>query len=39
VRIGPYADLVSAQEVAQEILAKSGHRAMIVPPQTPGEAS
>lgn len=39
VRIGPYADLVSAQEVAQEILAKSGHRAMVVPPQTPGEAS
>jgi D-alanyl-D-alanine carboxypeptidase (penicillin-binding protein 5/6) len=39
VRIGPYTDLASAQEVAQEILAKSGHRAMIVPPQTPGEAS
>jgi D-alanyl-D-alanine carboxypeptidase (penicillin-binding protein 5/6) len=39
VRIGPYTDLASAQEVAQEILAKSGHRAMIVPPQTSGEAS
>ncbi len=39
VRVGPYADLTLAQEVAQEILAKSGHRAMIVPPLSAGDAS
>jgi cell division septation protein DedD len=38
VRVGPYADL-TAQEVAQEILAKSGHRALILPWQTARQAS
>lgn len=31
VRVGPYAELAAAQETAQEILSKSGHRAMILP--------
>jgi D-alanyl-D-alanine carboxypeptidase len=31
VRVGPYSDLSIAQEIAQEILAKSGHRVMILP--------
>jgi len=39
VRVGPYADLNTAQEVAQEILAKSGHRALILPWQTARQAS
>jgi D-alanyl-D-alanine carboxypeptidase len=34
VRVGPYAELATAQETAQEILSKSGHRAMILPFQT-----
>ena len=38
VRVGPYADLVSAQEVARNILTKIGHRVLIIPPQTQGEA-
>lgn len=39
VRVGPYADLNEAQEVAQEILAKIGQRALILPAQTAGQAS
>ena len=39
VRIGPFAELSVAQEVAQEILAKSGHRVLILSQQTPAEAS
>jgi serine-type D-Ala-D-Ala carboxypeptidase (penicillin-binding protein 5/6) len=31
VRVGPYQELLSAQETAQDILAKSGHRVLIVP--------
>jgi D-alanyl-D-alanine carboxypeptidase len=31
VRVGPYADLLEAQEIAQEILNKSGLRALILP--------
>jgi serine-type D-Ala-D-Ala carboxypeptidase (penicillin-binding protein 5/6) len=31
VRLGPYRELVEAQETAQEILSKSGHRVMILP--------
>jgi len=33
VRLGPYRELVAAQETAQEILSKSGHRVMILPIQ------
>lgn len=39
VRVGPYAELIAAQEAAQEIFAKSGHRVLILPPQTPRDAS
>jgi len=39
VRIGPYAELSVAQEVAQQILVKSGHRVLILPQQAPGEGS
>ncbi|MGH7888017.1 MAG: SPOR domain-containing protein [Candidatus Binatia bacterium] len=39
VRVGPYADLNAAQEVALEILAKSGHRALIIPWQAARQAS
>jgi D-alanyl-D-alanine carboxypeptidase (penicillin-binding protein 5/6) len=39
VRVGPFADLNAAQGVAQEILAKSGHRALILPWQTARQAS
>jgi D-alanyl-D-alanine carboxypeptidase (penicillin-binding protein 5/6) len=39
VRVGPFADLNAAQEVAQEILAKIGHRALILPWQTTRPAS
>ncbi|HWH80550.1 MAG TPA: SPOR domain-containing protein, partial [Candidatus Binatus sp.] len=38
VRIGPYSDLITAQEVAQEILAKSGHKVLILPMQSGREA-
>jgi D-alanyl-D-alanine carboxypeptidase len=31
VRVGPYAELLEAQEIAQEILNKSGLRALILP--------
>ena len=31
VRVGPYPDLITAQETAQEIRSKSGHRALILP--------
>ncbi|HTN71254.1 MAG TPA: D-alanyl-D-alanine carboxypeptidase [Methylomirabilota bacterium] len=33
VRVGPYADLVEAQEMAGEILARSGYQPVILPPQ------
>jgi cell division protein FtsN len=38
VRLGPYRELVAAQETAQEILSKSGHRVMILPIQ-PAQSS
>ena len=31
VRVGPYAELLAAQETAQDILTKSGHRVLILP--------
>ncbi|HKY08760.1 MAG TPA: SPOR domain-containing protein, partial [Candidatus Binatia bacterium] len=31
VRIGPYSELLRAQETAQDILAKSGHQVLILP--------
>jgi D-alanyl-D-alanine carboxypeptidase (penicillin-binding protein 5/6) len=34
VRLGPYPELVTAQETAQDILTKSGHRVLILPLQT-----
>jgi len=34
VRVGPYAELLTAQETAQAILTKSGYRALIVPLQS-----
>lgn len=34
VRVGPYSELLAAQETAQAILAKSGYRALIVPIQS-----
>ena len=36
VRVGPYAELLAAQETAQEIFSKSGHRALILPLQAVG---
>jgi len=33
VRVGPYAELLAAQETAQEIFTKSGLRALILPLQ------
>lgn len=35
VKVGPYAELIAAQEGAQEIWSKSGHRALILPWQPP----
>jgi D-alanyl-D-alanine carboxypeptidase len=35
VKVGPYAELIGAQEGAQEILTKSGHRALILPVALP----
>jgi len=37
VRVGPYPELAVAQETAQEILTKSGHRALILPFQAPSQ--
>ncbi|HSQ14503.1 MAG TPA: SPOR domain-containing protein, partial [Candidatus Deferrimicrobium sp.] len=37
VRVGPYAELLAAQETAQEIFTKSGHRALILPLQAVGQ--
>jgi D-alanyl-D-alanine carboxypeptidase len=37
VRVGPYAELLEAQEVAREILAKTGMQALIVPARAPQE--
>jgi D-alanyl-D-alanine carboxypeptidase len=34
VRMGPYAELLKAQETAQDILAKSGHQVLILPLQS-----
>lgn len=31
VRVGPYSELLTAQETAQDILTKSGQRVLIVP--------
>jgi cell division protein FtsN len=31
VRVGPYAELITAQETAQQILNKSGYRVLILP--------
>ena len=31
VRLGPYPDLIAAQETAQKIYTASGHRALIMP--------
>jgi serine-type D-Ala-D-Ala carboxypeptidase (penicillin-binding protein 5/6) len=43
VRVGPYAELLEAQEIAQEILNKSGLRVLIVPapalPEVPDNPS
>jgi D-alanyl-D-alanine carboxypeptidase len=33
VRVGPYSELTAAQETAQQILTKSGYRALILPLQ------
>ena len=33
VRVGPYAEWLQAQEVAQEVLARSGYQAVILPYQ------
>jgi cell division septation protein DedD len=32
VRVGPYADLLQAQEIAGELLDRSGYQAVILPP-------
>jgi D-alanyl-D-alanine carboxypeptidase (penicillin-binding protein 5/6) len=37
VRVGPYAELLNAQETAQNIFTKSGHRVLIVPVQPGGQ--
>jgi D-alanyl-D-alanine carboxypeptidase (penicillin-binding protein 5/6) len=37
VRVGPYAELLSAQTTAQDILAKSGYRVMIMPLKAAGQ--
>ncbi len=34
VRVGPYPELLTAQETAQDILTKSGHRVLILPLQS-----
>jgi D-alanyl-D-alanine carboxypeptidase (penicillin-binding protein 5/6) len=39
VRVGPFTDLNAAQGVAQEILSKIGHRALILPWQAARQAS
>jgi D-alanyl-D-alanine carboxypeptidase len=39
VRVGPYPELTAAQETAQEILTRSGHRALILPFQGPAQES
>jgi D-alanyl-D-alanine carboxypeptidase len=37
VRVGPYAELLEAQEIAREILEKSGLQALILPARGPEE--
>jgi D-alanyl-D-alanine carboxypeptidase (penicillin-binding protein 5/6) len=39
VRVGPFTELGEAQEAAQEILAKSGYRVLILPAQAARESS
>jgi serine-type D-Ala-D-Ala carboxypeptidase (penicillin-binding protein 5/6) len=39
VRVGPYPELLEAQEIAQEILNKSGLRVLIIPAPAPPEVS
>ncbi|MET0502925.1 MAG: SPOR domain-containing protein, partial [Candidatus Binatia bacterium] len=39
VRVGPYAELLEAQEVAKEILDQSGLRALILPAPPPRETA
>ena len=39
VRLGPYPDLIAAQETAQKVYTASGHRVMIVPLPTAGQDS
>jgi len=31
VRVGPYKELLQAQETAQELFSRSGYRALILP--------
>ncbi|MGB7950077.1 MAG: SPOR domain-containing protein, partial [Candidatus Binatia bacterium] len=38
VRVGPYAELLEAEEVAKEILDQSGLQALVIPAPPPGEA-
>jgi D-alanyl-D-alanine carboxypeptidase len=38
VRVGPYADWLEAQEVAHEVLTRSGHQAVILPFTPPRES-
>lgn len=35
VRVGPYSELLTAQETAHDILTKSGHKVLILPLQPP----
>ena len=37
VRLGPYPDLIAAQETAQKVYTASGHRVMIMPSPTAGQ--
>ena len=37
VRLGPYPDLIAAQETAQRIYTASGHRVLIMPLPTTGQ--
>jgi hypothetical protein len=39
VRVGPYAELLEAQEIAREILDKSGLQALILPAHAPEESA
>ena len=39
VRVGPYAELLEAQEIAREILDKSGLQALILPARAPEDSA